>query len=123
MNTIIQTIRVEKLACEAVIGILAHEKRARQPLHLDFEIELDASKAIASDHIEDTLDYAGLTELIKQATETSHFGLLESLHHHLLQLLSSQPGARSVRLCIHKPHALQTYGATVSVRGEWSRHE
>ena len=114
-----QHIHISGLKCDAVIGILAHEKSPPQPLVFDVEVTIDARAAIASDAIGDTLDYATLSEALIKEAQARPRELLERLHHELLMLIARQPNVCHASLRIYKPQALEHLGAVVSISGEW----
>ena len=116
-----QTITINELWCNAIIGIYPHEREKTQPLCLSVSVEIDAASAIAEDHIAHTLDYDGLANALKAHTETHHYQLLETLLAKLLDEIAQFDAALNASLTISKPDALAHLGATVALSGRWER--
>lgn len=118
-----QTITIQDLACDTIIGIYEHEKHTRQPLMLHLEVLIDAQAVIASGQIEDTLDYDALCKQLLRYLESHSHQLLETLLDGLLEEVAQHSQVAHVTLRIDKPNALKEYGAMVSLSGEWARDE
>ena len=54
----IGTIGIEELRISCIIGIFPQERVQEQELILDLEFELDFSKMVQEQNIDDTVDYA-----------------------------------------------------------------
>ncbi len=72
-------ISVNNILCETIIGIYPDELSAPQKAEFGFSFEYDSQKAIATDSIENAVDYAVLTEELKAFVSNSKFSLLETL--------------------------------------------
>ena len=70
---------IEALEIECVIGIYDWERKIKQPLSFDIEMDFDNRKPAASDRIEDTLDYKAVSKRLIGFVESSHFELVETL--------------------------------------------
>jgi dihydroneopterin aldolase len=60
-------------------GVLAHEKVEPQPFEVDLVLHADLSAPAASDALADTVDYAGLHELVGRIVTGPSFDLIEAL--------------------------------------------
>jgi 7,8-dihydroneopterin aldolase/epimerase/oxygenase len=60
-------------------GVYEHEREMGQRFFVDVELVLDFTKAVASDALEDTLNYVAVYDEIKMVMETHKFRLLEAL--------------------------------------------
>ncbi len=98
------------LALDAVIGVHAHERDARQPLLLDLEFETDHRIAAASDALADTLDYAAISERIRAWAAKTRFELLETLLERMAAMLLAEFPCRALRIRVHKPMAAAAIG-------------
>ena len=98
------------LAVEAVIGVHAHERDARQPLLFDLEFEVDLQAAAASDDLADTLDYAAIAARIRAWTADTRFELLETLLERMAAMLQAEFPCRALRIRVHKPRAVAAIG-------------
>ena len=111
---------IEGLELEAVIGIYDWERKIRQPLVLDLEMDFDNRVPAASDAIGDTLDYKAISDRIAQYVGQSQFGLVETLAERVAAIVIEEFGVSRVRLKLTKPSAIR--GARgVGVRIERSR--
>ena len=70
---------LDKILCEAFIGINPDELCYTQEIELEFSFKYDWNAAILTDSIESAVDYAALTEELKTYIESSKFNLLETL--------------------------------------------
>ena len=55
-------IRLHGLRVVGTHGVLPEEKRRAQPFEVDLDLSVDLTAAGASDHLADTVDYAGMAE-------------------------------------------------------------
>src|SRR5690606_20519430 len=67
------TVFIEGLEIEALIGIYDWERRIRQPLRFDLEMAFDNRVPAASDDIADTLDYKAVSKRLIEFVEQSDF--------------------------------------------------
>jgi len=100
-------IFISELRIETVIGIFDWERQIKQTVVLDLELATDISKAAASDHIDDTIDYKTLTKSIISYVEASEFQLVETLAERVCELVRNDFGVPWVRLKLNKPGALR----------------
>jgi dihydroneopterin aldolase/2-amino-4-hydroxy-6-hydroxymethyldihydropteridine diphosphokinase/dihydropteroate synthase len=116
-----QTITINELWCDAIIGIYPHEREKTQSLCLTVSVDIDAQAAIAEDNIAATLDYDALANTLKDHTQSNHYQLLETLLAKLLNEIAQFDAALNAELRISKPDALAHLGATVALSGRWER--
>ena len=67
------TVFIEDLRIETIIGIFDWERRVKQTISLDIEMATDIRKAAASDHIDDTLDYKAVSKRLIDFVGSSEF--------------------------------------------------
>ena len=99
-------------------GVAPFEREHPTDLLVDAELELDLSRAAASDRLEDTIDYTDVIGEIRRITAASSFALIERLASTIADRLL-ELGARSVRVRIAKPAvaaALEVSQVAVEVR-------
>jgi dihydroneopterin aldolase len=95
-----------RIALDASIGILEHEKIATQPIHIDAEIEVDVTRTVDDADINSVLDYRALHKAIVTECTTGHVNLLETLTDNVARsLLRTFPETREVTVRITKPSA------------------
>ncbi len=70
--------------------------------YVDAEIRMDLSRAGASDHIADTLDYAHAFELVREVVEGQQFRLIEAVAAHVARTLLAQRVVASVKVRVGK---------------------
>jgi len=100
------------LALDARVGILEHERRATQPLHIDAEFDVDIMHKTDDHDIHSVLDYRSLRETIIDQCTRAHVNLLETLTEQIAQrLLAEFPDINAVKLRISKPMAFSDCAA------------
>lgn len=114
------TIRIQALAVEAVIGVHDWERKIRQSLLLDLELKTDVAAAASTDKLCDALDYEAVADAVTQLAGASRFELVESLAEAIAQLVIERFPVMAVKLSLAKPGALAG-NAVVSVNIERSR--
>ncbi|PWK83879.1 dihydroneopterin aldolase [Fulvimonas soli] len=105
------TVFIEGLEVEAVIGAYAWERAIRQRLRLDLEMAYDCRAAGASDALADALDYHAVATAATAWVEASRFELLEALAEQLAAKLLAEFPIRRLRLRVRKPGAVANAAA------------
>ena len=100
------TVFIEDLRIETVIGIYDWERKIRQTVALDLEMAFDNRKPAASDKIEDTLDYKAVSKRLIGFVETSHFELVETLAERCAAIVRDEFRVPWLRLRLSKPGAV-----------------
>jgi D-erythro-7,8-dihydroneopterin triphosphate epimerase len=108
-------IHIKNLRLRAIVGIFEWERNHPQDVIVNVKLTFDAADCIASDSIDDTVDYKALKKRIIQAVEKSEFYLVERLTAHILELVLDTPRVLEATVEIDKPHALR-FADSVSVR-------
>jgi 7,8-dihydroneopterin aldolase/epimerase/oxygenase len=103
----VDTVFIEGLEIEALIGIYDWERRVRQPLLFDIEMAFDNRVPAASDAIADTLDYKAVSKRIAEYVSQSGFGLVETLAERVAAVILDEFAVRHVRLKLSKPGAVR----------------
>src|SRR5690606_20591099 len=101
------TVFIEALEVEALIGIYDWERRIRQPLLFDIEMDFDNRVPAASDDIADTLDYKAVGKRVIGYVSQSEFGLVETLAERVAAIILDEFGVARVRLKLSKPGAVR----------------
>lgn len=87
-------------------GLFENERINGQDFYVDLVLNLDLTQAAHSDAIEDTVNYAAITELTHQEITTNPVNLIEKLAYRIAErILSSHPKVESVIVTVHKPQA------------------
>lgn len=106
--------RIKNLRLRTIIGIFDWERKTKQDVIFNIELEFDGRKAAESDNIEDTVDYKTLTKRIISEVEQSQFYLLEKLADHVLKIILENPNVQRAVVEVDKPHALR-FADSVSI--------
>ncbi len=101
------TVFIEDLRIETVIGIYDWERKIRQVVALDLEMAFDNRKPAASDRIEDTLDYKAVSKRLIAFVENSTFQLVETLAERCAEIVLSEFNVAWLRLRLAKPGAVR----------------
>lgn len=107
-------IRIKNLRLRTIIGVNEWERRDRQDVVVNVEIEFDGSRAAETDDLRHTVDYKAITKRIIEEVENSRFNLLEALAQRVLDVVLQQEGVIAAQVEIDKPHALR-FADSVSI--------
>lgn len=103
---IIRRIFFSQLALDARIGILDHELRATQPLHIDAEFDVRVEQNVDDQNLQTVLDYRLLRNTIVDECTRAHVNLLETLIERVMdRVMTEFPDVMRVQLRISKPQA------------------
>ena len=113
----------EQLALDARIGILEHELRATQPIHVDAEFDVDVAQLVCDTDIHTVLDYRQLRAAIVDECTRRHVHLLETLTEQIVERIFREfPDVRTMRIRVSKPLAFSDCAA-VGIEVQRSRNE
>ncbi len=102
----------QQLALDARIGILEHELRATQPLHIDAEFDVEVSQDVHDNDIHTVLDYRELRNAIVDECTRRHVHLLETLADQLVDRIFGEfPDVTQMRIRVSKPLAFSDCNA------------
>lgn len=113
-------IIISDLSLRAVIGVYPEERREKQDVVLNIELECDLRAAGGSDDLTDTIDYKNLKKSILALLERSRFQLIESIAEAVAGLCLEDTRIMAVRIRVDKPGALR-FARTVAVEIERRR--
>ncbi|MFL1404702.1 dihydroneopterin aldolase [Marinobacter sp. M1N3S26] len=115
------SVLIEGLAVETVIGVYDWEREVRQELRLDLEMAWDNRPAAASDDVGQALDYAAVSDHVQRFFEQCQPALLETAAEKLAGDLMATFAIPAIRLTLWKPGAVpaaRQVGVRVQ-RGDW----
>jgi dihydroneopterin aldolase len=101
------TIFLNDLRVETVIGIFDWERKVRQTISIDLEMAADIRRAAATDAIEDTLNYKAVAKRLIGFVEASDFGLVETLAERIAEIVVTEFDVPRVKVTLHKPGAVR----------------
>ncbi|HKM36599.1 MAG TPA: dihydroneopterin aldolase [Thiopseudomonas sp.] len=102
------TVFIESLEVDTVIGAYDWERTIRQNLLVDLQMGWDNSLSAANDELHLALDYAAVSERIHNFAQASSFELVETFAERLAALLMAEFNIPWLRLKITKPAAVAT---------------
>lgn len=106
------TVFIDDLRFDAIIGVQPHERRIPQPLVIHLRLETDSVPvAAASDALEDTVDYARVATDVQAYCETRRALLVETLAEGIAERVLGDPKVHGVHVRVAKPEALANAGA------------
>lgn len=100
------SVMIESLAVETVIGVYDWEREVSQRLLIDLEMAWDNRVPAGSDDVADALDYGAVSERISAHLQQIRPQLLETAAEGISDLLQQEFGVRWLRLVIRKPGAV-----------------
>ena len=101
------TIFLNDLRVETVIGIYEWERRIRQTVSINLEIATDIRRAAASDSIEDTLNYKDVAKRVQQFVADSEFHLVETMAEKIAELALAEFDMPWIDVRVSKPGAIR----------------
>jgi len=93
---------IERLEFEGFVGIDESERTTPQPLAADLELFLDLSKAISTDDLQNTVDYAVVAKKVVATAQQEQFCLIETLGERLAEVILKDSNIGEVRLWVRK---------------------
>lgn len=107
-------IKVENLRLRTIVGIFEWEKKNKQDLIINLEMEFDGSVAVKTDDIEDTVDYKTINKKIIQFVQENEFNLIEKIAGGIGQIVMGDSKIKKSVIKVEKPGALR-FSDSVSV--------
>lgn len=96
------------LVVETIIGIHPWEREVPQRLVLQLEVAVDVAAVAATDDIALTVDYAALSERLREFIRDGRYRLLETLAEEAAAMIQSEFGVSWLSLKVGKPGAVTT---------------
>lgn len=117
------TVEVRGLREMVVVGVLAHERDAAQPLELDLDFDYDAADAARGDDLTLGVDYAAVLDEVRATLAASRDLLLETLAARVGErILASDERILATRVVVRKLRPpVEADVASVGVRVEVTR--
>jgi len=71
-------LSIKGIEIEGYHGVYEEEKGKKGRFRIDIEVEGDIERALTSDEISDTVDYAAMASLVEEINRLHRFNLIES---------------------------------------------
>jgi dihydroneopterin aldolase/D-erythro-7,8-dihydroneopterin triphosphate epimerase len=113
-------IFIDDLLVRCVIGIHDWERKARQDVLINIELDVDTAPAGASDDFGDAVDYRALAKRIIEMAEGSGYQLVEALAEEIARLCLEDDRVGNARVRVEKPGAIR-FASSVGVTIERER--
>jgi len=110
-NKLLDTVKIERLELDCIIGINPWERLTKQQITIDIEIDTDLTAAGKSDSIEDTINYRTIAKTVTTEVEKSDYGLVESIGAKIADICLEDDRVFSVRVTVRKPGAVSKASA------------
>ena len=110
-NKLLDTVKIERLELDCIIGINPWERLTKQQITIDIEIDTDLTAAGKSDSIEDTINYRTIAKTVTTEVEKSDYGLVESIGAKIADICLEDNRVFSVRVTVRKPGAVRKASA------------
>jgi FolB domain-containing protein len=107
-------IHIRDLHTRCIVGINEEERREKQDVIINVSLACDLAKAIATDRLEDTINYRAIKKNILRLVEQSMYHLLECLADSIADECLTHPLVSAVTVTVDKPGALR-YARSVAV--------
>lgn len=101
------TIFLRDMRVETVIGIWDWERKIKQTVSIDLEMGADISRAAATDHIDDTLNYKRVAKRIQTFVGESEFQLVETMTEKIAAIILGEFDVPWVTVSVNKPGAIR----------------
>lgn len=100
-------ITVSEISFESILGTYSFEREIPQKILLTYSLWLDFSKAAQTENLNDTVDYAELSEDLKKFIIRSQFFLVETLVTEVAKrILNFSTVIQKTEVIISKPSAI-----------------
>ncbi len=107
-------IKIENLRLRTIIGLYEWEKKNKQDLIINIEIEFDGKKATKTDDINDTVDYKTINKNVIKYVEDGNFNLVERVAGGIADIIMKNNKIKKAFVKVDKPGALR-FADSVSV--------
>ncbi len=95
------------LEIECVIGIFDWERKVKQTVSVDLDLDCDVAKAGMSDDISDTVNYKEIAKEIIALVAPSKFYLIEKMAERIAMICLATEGVKQAKVTVSKPGAVR----------------
>ncbi len=101
------TIFLQDLKVETIVGIWDWERKIRQTVSIDIEMAADVVKAAETDNIEGMLNYKAVAKRVQQFVAASEYQLVETLAEKIAETVLAEFDIPWIQLRVCKPGAIR----------------
>ena len=101
------TIFLNDLKIETIVGIWDWERKIRQTVSIDLQLGADIRRAAQSDDIEDTLNYKKVAKRVQQFVAESEFQLVETMAEKIAEIVLAEFDVPWLQVRVNKPGAIR----------------
>jgi dihydroneopterin aldolase len=99
----VQTVFLQGLRIDAEIGVFDHEKGHTQPLEIDLQVQIEATRfAPRHDRLDEVFDYQALRAAVREVAGAGHIHLLETFADRVLERVLALRDVRGARIQVSK---------------------
>ena len=103
----IGTVYIQNLNIQCIVGILPHERKQKQQLLLNIEVDYDFEEAKNSEHITNAVDYTQIAKNVEDLLVFQKYQLIETAVEAIADLLFRKwPRLEKCSIQIKKPSAI-----------------
>lgn len=95
-------IRLVNMIFYGYHGVEAAEKQTGHRYEVDMELETDISRAVETDHLDDTVNYVTIYKIVEEYLERHRYNLVETLAERLRREIKKQTNASRVTIRLRK---------------------
>ena len=111
-------LRIENIRLRTIVGIYEWEKKSKQDVIINVELEFDGAAAIKSDNIKDSVNYKTINKQIITLVENTNFDLIEKIAGDVVEIVMNDTKVQKATVKVDKPGALRsTDSVTVEMSG------
>lgn len=114
-------IDIKNLRLRTFIGFNPEEREKQQDIIINAKLRYDASAAMATDQVDQAVNYKNLTKAMIGHVENNRFLLLEKLVNDLLSICTEPAAIEYASVTVDKPHALR-FADSVSLTVDYHRN-
>ena len=100
-------ILISDLMIRCVIGVHDWERKDKQDVLINIELEASLHAAGASDDFEDAVDYRAITKRVIELVQGSSFFLVEALAEAIAEICLEDDRVQRAKVRVEKPGALR----------------
>ena len=99
-------VLINNLILNMHIGVTSEERRKKQRIIVNLEIEVQPNHNWKEDNIDNVLSYIDVINGVEKITEMKHFKLVETFAEYIAEYCLSFDQSRNVKVSIQKPDVL-----------------